>query len=167
MALPTVTVLNAAIDTIYSVFSNRKTRPGNRYAVGLLQKMRRVLLNAYRGDIDFVVTDITDSSIESFMSPGIAADGEDYDFALASGQDENLFVLMNLSESFAIDDDLTVTNALESNLKAFFAGELATGLGQAPVVGDIFKVAGIGDTIDDDLETANRSAVADEDWFIV
>ncbi len=169
MALPTVTVLNAAIDTIYSVFSNRKTRPGNRYAVGLLQKMRRVLLGAYRGDIDFSVTDLLDDSIEGFVGAAIAADGEDYDIALTDVQDQNLFTLFSLSETVAVDiDDELITDDAETLVIALLSGEIYVGNSNAAVVaGDVFSVAGTGDTSDNKLAAAKGSAPANEDQFLV
>ncbi len=169
MALPTVTVLNAAIDTIYSVFSNRKTRPGNRYAVGLLQKMRRVILGAYRGDVDFVVVDLADESLEAFMSPTIAADAEDYDIPIADGQDANLWDLFNLSEEKTFEDDLTYTNDADSNLRGAFItpGEILVGVGAPLLVGDIFQVTAAGDTVDDAFEAAKGSAPANGDFFML
>ncbi len=171
MALPTVSALNTIIDDLYSFFTQDKTIPGNRYAVGLIQKFRAQALKQYRvaGDdsTDIVITDNQDASLEQLLGPAVGAAGEDWDLIVTDAQDENLYSFYNLSETFAFDDDLTVTDVLESNLPAFFAGELATGLGQAPVVGDVFKVAGTGDTIDNDIEASKGSAPADEDFFLV
>ncbi|KKK51042.1 hypothetical protein LCGC14_3118920, partial [marine sediment metagenome] len=150
MALPTVSVLNAAIDTIYSVFSNRKTRPGNRYAVGLLQKMRTIFLNAYRGDVDFTVTDGQDDSLEGFFGAAIADTAEDYEYTPTNDQDANLYVMFRKLEDMAVDaDDLTLTDNTEFLAAALLAGgEIGTAVGQECVAGDVFSVATANDTIE-------------------
>ncbi len=170
MALPTVSVLNAAIDTIYSVFSNRKTRPGNRYAVGLLQKMRRVFLGAYRADVDFVVTDLLDDSLEGFIGPAIAADADDYDFVVTDTQDPNLFCAMSLSELVADDGTgpLTITDDLETLVASILSGgQIGTILSGDAVVGDIYEVASTGDTVGNEHTAAKGSAPAQYDKFMV
>ena len=169
MALPTVSVLNAAIDTIYSVFSNRKTRPGNRYAVGLLQKMRRVFLGAYRGDIDFSVTNLLDDSLEGFIGPAIAETVEDYDLTVTNDQDANLWMLFQIAATVAVDvDDELITDDSETLVIALLSGEIYVGNSNvACVAGDVFSVAGTGDTSDNKLAAAKGSAPANEDQFLV
>ncbi len=169
MALPTVTVLNAAIDTIYSVFADRKTRPGNRYAVGLLQKMRQIFLGAYRGDIDFEVTDNLDDSLEGFVGPAIAADTEDLDFDLTEGQDPNVWAMYQAGAVVAVDiDDEAITDDAETLVIALLSGEIYTGNSTtACVAGDIFSVTATGDTSDNKLAAAKGSAPANEDQFLV
>lgn len=64
---------------------------------------------------------------------------------------------------------VTVTDAQDADLGVFFVttGELRVAKGSAVIVGDIFKVAGTGDTTDNALEAAKGSAVAANDMFVV
>ncbi len=169
MSLPTVSVLNAAIDTVYSVFADRKTRPGNRYAVGLLQKMRRVFLGAYRVDVDFTVTDNQDESLEGLFTATIAADTEDLDFDLTDQQDARIWSMFQSGTLIAVDDDdLDITDDAESLAVSLDgAGVIGTGLGQTAVNGDIISVIGANDTTDNALQAAKGSAPVNEDQFMV
>ncbi len=143
MALPTIAVFNTAINAIYDVAANRKTLPGTRYVVGLLQKARAYLITAYAPDVDFVVTDVQDEELNTFIGSAAA---------------------------LVFDADFAVTDVADADLAAFFitTGELATALpGSAAAVGDIFKVQGSGDTTDNALQGAKGSAPANDDYFIV
>ena len=168
MSLPTVSVLNAAIDTIYSVFSNRKTRPGNRYAVGLLQKMRRIFLNAYRADVDFEVTDVLDGSIEAFFGPIVASDGEDDDIAITDSQDDTIYGLLNLAATLARDaNDVALTDDAETLAGSMLsAGVIGTALSGDAAAGDVFGVNSANDTKDGGLYAAKGSEPADNDIFM-
>ena len=169
MALPTVSVLNAAIDTIYSVFTNRKTRPGNRYAVGLLQKMRTIILNAYNYGVDFTVTNEQDESLEGFFGAAIAADTEDLDFDCTNEQDPNVWAMFQAAATVAVDiDDLTITNDTETLVIFLLSGEgYAANSNAACVAGDVISVVSIGDTTDNKFAAAKGSAPANEDQFLV
>lgn len=74
-----------------------------------------------------------------------------------------------LAQVYVADVDFTVNDQTDADLAAFFAadGELGVALGREARVGDVFKVAGAGDTTDDALAGAKGSDVADNDVFIV
>lgn len=61
MALPTIAVASAAVDSLYAVLANRKTRPGNRSAVATLQEIRATIVNAYAADVTVAISDTTDA----------------------------------------------------------------------------------------------------------
>lgn len=72
--------------------------------------------------------------------------------------------------AYAADVNLTVTDATDATLAAFFAstGELGIAFAatQYPLeVGRVFSVNGAGDTTDNALQTAKGSAVAANDVF--
>ena len=144
MALPNPSVIKAAIESLYAAFTADKTAQGCRSAVQTLNEMQFRLNYLYQ--INTVpVTDNADKVIIAMLndSAGLIA---------------------------LILDDLTVTDVADADLGEFYisGGELYAGLGNVPAaVGDIFKVAGTGDTLDNALAGAKGSAVADEDVFIV
>lgn len=144
MALPNPSVIKAAIESLYAAFTADKTAQGCRSAVQTLNEMQFRLNYLYQ--IETVpVTDNADKVMIAMLN-----------------DDAGLVAL--------ILDDLTVTDVADADLDEFFVsgGELYAGLGDTPAaVGNIFKVAGTGDTLDNALAGAKGSAVADEDVFIV
>lgn len=54
---------------------------------------------------------------------------------------------------------ITVTDATEADLTAFFAGELRAAVGETVQVGDLFQVLGTGDTTDNALAAAKLADV--------
>jgi hypothetical protein len=75
----------------------------------------------------------------------------------------------DIRAKYTVLEDFTVTDLADATLTAFFAstGALYVALGRPPQVGDVFQVAGTGDTTDNALQAAKGSAVADNDVFIV
>lgn len=79
-------------------------------------------------------------------------------------------VLNALTAAYKADVTLTVADATDANLTAFFGanGDLndAFKLSNVPLeVGRVFKVTGAGDTTDNALQAAKGSAVAANDQF--
>lgn len=144
MALPNPSVVKAAIESLYQAFAADKTAQGSRAAVSALNELRWHLNYLYQIKT-VVVVDAADDVIAGLLN-----------------NDAGLVAL--------IKDDLTVTDTGDADLAAFYVsgGELYAGLGNVnAAVGDVFKVAGTGDTTDNALEAAKGSAVANEDVFIV
>jgi hypothetical protein len=125
MALPTTTVAEAAVQSLFDALAAYKTIHGGviRSAVHALQEVKAALRVVYAPKADFTVTDTADADLTAFFRYDGPADADN--------------------------------------------GELADALGRAPRVGDVFQVAGTGDTTDNALATAKGGAVADNDLFVV
>ena len=170
MTLPTMAAVNTAVNDAYAALADRKWKQRARAGVASLNEVYVALAEAYIVDQDFVVTDVQDGCLYAFMQNDVQAIALIADdLTVTDTQDIILFNMLSGSTEMValIADDLTVTDTVAAAIAEFFAGELATGLGAAPAIGDIFKVAGTGDTTDNALETAKGGAVADEDMFVV
>jgi len=91
------------------------------------------------------------------------------DFSWVVGGAKTAFTLQLEGRHFEPNIDMTITDATDADLAAFFdtTGELYIALGRAPAVGDIFQVGGTGDVTDNALATAKGGALADGDLFMV
>ena len=119
MALPTIAVASAAVDSLYAVLADRKVRPRNRKAVEGLQDMRAAVVEAYKADITVTLTDATDAGV----SEAIAVDGE---IGLAKG-------------SAAVVGEIFVTNGGTADVTD---NALGTAKGSAVASGDRFQITG-------------------------
>lgn len=170
MALPTKAALNTAVNDVYAALADRKWKQRARSGVASLNEVYVALEEAYEADADFVVTDVQDGCLFHALSDALVAIAAiDDDLTVTDTQDIMLYTMLSGSTELValIADDLLVTDNRDSDIGALIAGELAVGLGHVPVVGDIFKVQGTGDTLDGALETAKGGAPANEDIFVV
>lgn len=71
MALPTKTALNASVKAVYDVLAHRKTRPGNRHAVGRLNSISSTLINCFTPDATDVIIDVGESITVAFTAAGV------------------------------------------------------------------------------------------------
>jgi hypothetical protein len=118
MALPTIAVAAAAVDSLYAVLADRKTRAKNRKAVDSLQGLKSAVVNAYKSDVTAVLTDATDATVAA----AIAAGGE---LGTAKGS------------ALVVGEIFTTTGGTAD----FTDNALATAKGSAVASNDRFQVA--------------------------
>jgi len=123
MALPTIAVVSAAVDSLYAVLADRKTREKNRKAVQALQGLKSAVVNAYEADYTVVVTDATDAGV----SEAIADTGEVGLASIAAGKGS------------AAIGDVFITTGGTADLTD---DALATAKGGAVASNDRFQVTG-------------------------
>ena len=120
MALPNANAVKSAVETIYSVFSDDKTRVGTRFGVQRLNELIGILNRTYGSPVNVAQTDSADANVAAFI--GVGGEGE----ILAAN---SVFRLTNGAS------DLT-DNAF------------ATAKGGAVAAGDVFAVNAAGNGVD-------------------
>jgi hypothetical protein len=138
MALPSIATAAAAVDSLYAILADRKTRQKNREAVASLQELKEAVVNAYQPDITVVLTDATDAGV----SEAIAAGGE---IGLAKG-------------SAAVVGEIFVTNGGTADVTD---NALGTAKGGAVASGDRFQISGADAVVY--LGTATEVSFSDEE----
>ncbi len=70
MARPTMSSINSAIDTVFSVFSEDKTRIGAREGAQALQETFSKIANLYAPDVVVTITDGVDAGLTAMYQGG-------------------------------------------------------------------------------------------------
>lgn len=129
MALPTLALINAAVNNIFAAAADDKTRAGARKVVSDLNRMLDWLAEVYSPIVDVALTDATDAGV----AEAIAADGE-LGLAFAAAFPE---AAKADAPAFPVGGVFVV-----QSVNDFTDDALATAKGGAVADNDVFQVSG-------------------------
>lgn len=72
MALPTMANANTAVNNLFAALSASKTRANARASIQSLNEAVAGVVAAYKPQVDFVVTDLTDATLAAFFTGELA-----------------------------------------------------------------------------------------------
>lgn len=70
MALPTIAVISAAVDSLFAALNDRPTKPRARKGVSDLQRLRVAVEEAYASDFSVTITDNSEAIAAAFLADG-------------------------------------------------------------------------------------------------
>lgn len=121
MALPTMALVNTAVDNLFAALSASKTRANARSSLQSLQEVIAGLVAAFLPQVDLVVTDLADATLVAFFATagelGVAIDAQNrplevgFVFQVGGSGDTTDNALAGAKGSAVADGDLfEVTN---------------------------------------------------------